>query len=131
MSPAAVAVSDPVFEMPRVLALEHADDLLLGQAFLGSPLDLGPDARKGTAPCVEFFGSCFTAFSDVRVDSTAFISSTTSWFRKAPSPVAPETSTTSTCCATGTAKYASFNLSFDRLQMLEQLGLAPTPVVAQ
>ena len=96
---------------------------------------------EGKAACVAFFGGWFDAFPDAHVEVHAFTSSTTSPSRRAPSPARTTASSTprpatSRRPAAGQRRLhpgaplprrqaRSFNLMFDRLSMLEQLGLVP------
>ena len=101
----------------------------------------------GKAACAEFFGSWFTAFPDAQVevnnvqifDDTAVEEGT---FTGTHNGVLP--TPTGNIPATGRpvrvdyiqvirfhdGKHSSFHMVFDRLQMLEQLGLMPAPAHA-
>ena len=99
---------------------------------------------KGKEACVEFFGGWFGAFPDAHVDvhdvhildnvaveEGTFIGTHKGVLHGPAGDVPP----TGRSVAVGyiqvlrlrDGKYVSFNLMFDRLSMLEQLGLVPTP----
>ena len=107
----------------------------------------GPTSGKGKAACAEFFAGWFGAFADahvevhdlhvigdVIVEEGTFTGTHTGVLRTPGGDVPP----------TGHAvaieylqvlrfregRHVSFNLMFDRLLMLEQLGLAPAPAPA-
>ena len=99
---------------------------------------------EGKAACAAFFGGWFGAFPDAHVEVTACTSSATSPSRRARSPGRTTASSTARrrLPPTGRAvrvdylqvlrfrdgRHVSFNLMFDRLLMLEQLGLVPAAV---
>jgi steroid delta-isomerase-like uncharacterized protein len=102
---------------------------------------------QGKAACAEFFGSWFSAFSDAHVDVHAVhfiddIAVEEGTFTGTHDGVLP--GPTADMLPTGRSvdvayiqvlrfrdgKHVSFNLMFDRLQMLEQLGLVPAPAPA-
>ena len=101
----------------------------------------------GKAACVAFFGSWFAAFSDAHVDVKAVhfvddmaieegtFTGTHNGVLRSPTGDVPPTG-----CSVAVdyihvlrfrdGKHVSFNLMFDRLVMLEQLGLVTKPAVA-
>ena len=99
---------------------------------------------KGKEACAEFFGSWFRAFPDTHVDvhrvhfiddvaieEGTFTGTQEGVLRTASGDLAP---TGRSVCIDyiqmlrfRDGKHISFNLMFDRLLMLEQLGLVPTP----
>jgi ketosteroid isomerase-like protein len=102
---------------------------------------------QGKAACAEFFGSWFSAFSDAHVDVHAVhfiddIAVEEGTFTGTHDGVLP--GPTGDMLPTGRSvevayiqvlrfrdgKHVSFNLMFDRLKMLEQLGLVPAPAPA-
>jgi steroid delta-isomerase-like uncharacterized protein len=100
----------------------------------------------GKAACAAFFGSWFTAFPDAHVDVQAVhiiddlaveegtFTGTHNGVLRGPTDVPP----TGRCVKVDyiqvlrfrDGKHLSFNLMFDRLTMLEQLGLVPAPAEA-
>ena len=102
---------------------------------------------EGKAACVEFFGSWYRAFSDahVAVHSAHFIddivveegtfTGTHDGILPTPSGDVPPTGRAVSVPYIHTLRYrdglhVSFNLLFDRLLMLEQLGVVPAPAAA-
>ena len=102
---------------------------------------------KGKAACVAFFGSWFAAFPDARVEVQAvhivddvaveegtFMGTQKGALRGPIEDVPPTGRSVEVdyiqVLRFRDGKHVSFNLMFDRLMMLEQLGLAPTPAVA-
>ena len=102
---------------------------------------------KGKAGCVEFFGSWFVAFPDAHVDvhklhilgdvavEEGTFSGTHNGILNAPMGDVPPTGRSvkiSYIHVLGfrEGKHISFHLIFDRLSMLEQLGLVPPPGAA-
>jgi ketosteroid isomerase-like protein len=102
---------------------------------------------EGKPACVEFFGSWLSAFPDfhVEVHDAHFIddiaveegtySGTHNGILQTPAGDIPPTGRAVTgeyiqVLRFRDGKHVSFNLSFDRLQMLEQLGLVPAPAPA-
>ncbi|MBV9683279.1 MAG: nuclear transport factor 2 family protein [Solirubrobacterales bacterium] len=103
---------------------------------------------EGKAACVEFFGSWYRAFSDARVevheahfvDDIVIEEGTFSGTHDGVLPAAtgdvPPTGRAVSVPYIHTLRYrdglhVSFDLLFDRLLMLEQLGLVPAPAVAR
>jgi len=101
---------------------------------------------EGKAACAAFFGSWFTAFSDARVEVQAVhivddvaieegtFMGTQNGVLHGPMGDIPATGRSVAVTYVQVlrfrdGKHVSFNLMFDRLTMLEQLGLAPTPAV--
>jgi steroid delta-isomerase-like uncharacterized protein len=101
----------------------------------------------GKAACAAFFGSWFAAFPDARVEVQAFhivddvaveegtFKGTQNGVLHGPMGDIPPTGRSVAVDYVQVlrfrdGKHVSFNLMFDRLMMLEQLGLAPTPAVA-
>jgi steroid delta-isomerase-like uncharacterized protein len=107
----------------------------------------GGTQGEGKAACAAFFASWFAALPDARVDVHAvhftgevaveegtFIG-THNGVLKGPEVDVPPTGRSVTVDYIQTlrfrdGKHASFRLMFDRLTMLEQLGLVPTPAPA-
>jgi ketosteroid isomerase-like protein len=102
---------------------------------------------QGKPACVEFFGSWLRAFTDfhVEVHNVYFIddvgveegtySGTHNGVLHTPAGDIPPTGRAVSgeyiqVLRFRDGKHVSFNLVFDRLQMLEQLGLVPAPAVA-
>jgi ketosteroid isomerase-like protein len=102
---------------------------------------------EGKTACVAFFGSWFDAFSDARVDVHALhitgdvaieegtFTGTHDGVLSTPTgDIAPTGRSVSVdylqVLRFRDGKHVSFNLMFDRLSMLEQLGLVPAPVLA-
>ena len=102
---------------------------------------------EGKAACAAFFGSWFTAFPDARVEVKAVyivddvavedgtFMGTHNGVLHGPMGDVPPTGRSVEVdyiqvLRFRDGKHVSFNLMFDRLMMLEQLGLAPTPAVA-
>ena len=102
---------------------------------------------EGKAACAAFFGSWFAAFPDARVEVHAVhvvddvaveegtFTGTQSGVLHGPMGDIPPTGRSVEVdyiqvLRFRDSKHVSFNLMFDRLRMLEQLGLAPTPAVA-
>ena len=100
---------------------------------------------EGKSACVEFFGSWFSAFPDfhVEVHDVQFIDDvaveegtyrgTHDGVLHTPAGDIPPTGRAVTgeyvqVLRFRDGKHTSFNLMFDRLQMLEQLGVIPAPV---
>ena len=105
----------------------------------------GPISGEGKAACVDFFAGWFRAFPDARVkvhdvyfmDNVAVelgaFSGTHNGVLHSPAGDVPPTGRPVTVdylqvLRFRDGKHVSFNLMFDRLLMLEQLGLAPAPV---
>jgi SnoaL-like polyketide cyclase len=103
---------------------------------------------EGKAACVEFFGSWYSAFSDahVEVHKAHFIDDsvveegtfirTHDGVLPTPSGDVPPTGRAVSVPYIHPLRYhdglhVSFNLLFDRLLMLEQLGLVPAPAATQ
>ena len=102
---------------------------------------------EGKAACAAFFGSWFAAFPDARVDVQAVhivddvaveegtFTGTQNGVLRSPMGDVPPTGRSVEVdyihvLRFRDGKHVSFNLMFDRLMMLEQLGLVPTPAVA-
>jgi ketosteroid isomerase-like protein len=102
----------------------------------------------GKAACVEFFGSWFAAFSDARVEvhgihilgdvvveEGTFTGTHDGVLQSAAGEVPPTGRSVSVdyiqVLRFRDGKHASFNLMFDRLLMLEQLRIIPTPAEAR
>ena len=102
---------------------------------------------EGKAACVEFFGSWFRAFSDAHVDvhrahftddvavEEGDFTGTHDGVLATPTGDVPPTGRHVSVAYIHVlrfreGKHVSFNLSFDRLSMLEQLGLIPSPATA-
>jgi steroid delta-isomerase-like uncharacterized protein len=102
---------------------------------------------QGKAACAAFFGSWFAAFPDARVDVQAVyivddiaveegtFMGTQNGVLHGPMADIPPTGRSVEVeyiqvLRFRDGKHISFNLMFDRLKMLEQLGLVPTPAVA-
>jgi steroid delta-isomerase-like uncharacterized protein len=102
---------------------------------------------KGKAACVAFFGSWFAAFPDARVEVQAVhilddiaveegtFMGTQDGVLHGPMGDIPPTGRSVEVeyiqvLRFRDGKHVSFNLMFDQLTMLEQLGLVPTPAVA-
>ena len=102
---------------------------------------------KGKAACAAFFGRWFAAFPDARVEVHAVsivddvvveegtFMGTQNGVLHGPMVDAPPTGRFVEVdyiqvLRFRDGKHVSFNLMFDRLMMLEQLGLVPTPAVA-
>jgi steroid delta-isomerase-like uncharacterized protein len=102
---------------------------------------------QGKAACVEFFASWFDAFPDAQVDvhrlhivddvaveEGTFIGTHNGVLHGPMGDVPPTGRPVEVdyiqVLRLSDGKHASFNLMFDRLMMLEQLGLVPTPAVA-
>lgn len=102
---------------------------------------------EGKAACTAFFGSWFVAFPDARVEVHAVhivddvvveggtFMGTQNGVLHGPMGDVPPTGRSVEVDYIQVlhfrdGKHASFNLMFDRLMMLEQLGLVPTPAVA-
>ncbi len=103
---------------------------------------------KGKAACVEFFGSWFVAFPDAHVDvhnvhilddvavEEGTFRGTHNGVLSGPMADVPPTGRSVRVSYVHLlrfreGKHVSFHLMFDRLAMLEQLGLVPTPVAAK
>jgi predicted ester cyclase len=102
---------------------------------------------QGKAACVDFYGGWFTAFPDTHVEVHAVTFAgdvaveegtfTGTHYGPLHTP-AGDIPPTGQAVSVGyiqvlhfrDGKHSSFNLMFDRLQMLEQLGIAPTPADA-
>jgi steroid delta-isomerase-like uncharacterized protein len=99
---------------------------------------------KGKEACVDFFGGWFSAFPDAHVDvhdvhildnvavEEGTFSGTHNGVLHAPTGDIPPTGRSVSVgyiqvLRFRDGKHVSFNLMFDRLSMLEQLGLVPTP----
>jgi predicted ester cyclase len=102
---------------------------------------------EGKEACAAFFGSWFAAFPDARVEVHAVhivddivveegtFKGTQNGVLKGPMGDVPPTGRSVEVDYTHVLRYrdgkhVSFNLMFDRLMMLEQLGLVPTPALA-
>ncbi len=102
---------------------------------------------EGKAACAAFFGSWFTAFPDARVDVQAVhiiddlafeegtFAGTHNGVLRGPTGDVPPTGRFVKVdyiqvLRFRDGKHLSFNLMFDRLTMLEQLGLVPAPAEA-
>jgi ketosteroid isomerase-like protein len=102
---------------------------------------------EGKEACAAFFGSWFAAFPDARVDVQAVhfvddvaveegtFSGTQNGVLRGPAGDIPPTGRPVELdyiqvLRLRDGKHISFNLMFDRLTMLEQLGLVPTPALA-
>jgi predicted ester cyclase len=102
---------------------------------------------EGKEACAAFFGGWFTAFPDARVDVQAVhiiddvaveegtFSGTQHGVLRGPAGEIPPTGRHVEVgyiqvLRFHDGKHVSFNLIFDRLMMLEQLGLAPAPAMA-
>ena len=102
---------------------------------------------EGKAACAAFFGGWFAAFPDARVDVQAVhiiddvaveegsFSGTQNGVLRGPAGDIPPTGRSVEVdyiqvLRFRDGKHISFNLMFDRLTMLEQLGLVPTPALA-
>jgi ketosteroid isomerase-like protein len=107
----------------------------------------GGIAGQGKAACVDFFGSWFGAFPDAHVDVHALhlsddvateegtFSGTHHGVLRGPSGEVPPTGRPVRLdylqvLRFRDGRHVSFNLMFDRLLMLEQLGLLPAPPAA-
>ncbi len=99
---------------------------------------------QGRAACIEFYGSWFSAFPDPRVDvhrvhfvddvaiEEGTFTGTHNGVLKSPMGDVPPTGRPVRIdyiqvLRFRDGKHVSFNLMFDRLSMLEQLGLIPAP----
>ena len=102
---------------------------------------------EGKEACAAFFGGWFAAFPDARVDVQAVhiiddvaveegtFSGTQNGVLRGPTGDIPPTGRPVEVdyiqvLRFRDGKHISFNLMFDRLMMLEQLGLVPTPALA-
>jgi hypothetical protein len=102
---------------------------------------------EGKAACVAFFGSWFAAFPDARVEVQAVhivddvvveegkFMGTQNGVLHSPTGDIPPTGRSVALdyvqvLRFRAGKHVSFNLMFDRLMMLEQLGLVPAPAAA-
>jgi hypothetical protein len=102
---------------------------------------------EGKAACVAFFGSWFAAFPDARVDVHALhvagnvaveegtFTGTHDGVLQSPSGDVPPTGHPVRIdylqvLRFRDGKHISFSLMFDRLQLLEQLGVVPAPALA-
>jgi predicted ester cyclase len=102
---------------------------------------------EGKEACADFFGSWFTAFpdahveihglhiiDDVAVEEGTFTGTHDGVLRSPMGDVPPTGRSVSVdyiqVLRFRDGKHCSFNLMFDRLLMLEQLGLIPTPASA-
>ena len=102
---------------------------------------------EGKAACTAFFGSWFAAFPDARVEVQAVhivddiaveegtFTGTQNGVLRSPMGDVPPTGRSVEVdyihvLRFRDGKHVSFNLMFDRLMMLEQLGLVPTPAAA-
>jgi ketosteroid isomerase-like protein len=107
----------------------------------------GGMSGHGKAACAEFFGSWFSAFSDAHVEVHAVhflddiaveegtFTGTHDGVLPTPGGAIPPTGRSVEVAYTQVlrfrdGKHVSFNLMFDRLQMLEQLGQVPAPAPA-
>jgi steroid delta-isomerase-like uncharacterized protein len=103
---------------------------------------------EGKAACVEFYGSWMSAFPDAHVDvhdvhyvddvavEEGTFTGTHRGVLQGPAGDVPPTGRTVSVdyiqvLRFRDGKHASFNLMFDRLAMLEQLGLIPEPAAAE
>ena len=120
-------------------------EVLAGDVIFDAP---GGIHGKGRAACLEFYGSWFGAFPDAHVDVHALhivgdiaveegtFSGTHTGVLHGPSGGVPPTARSVRIpyiqvLRFRDGKHASFNLMFDRLQMLEQLGLVTPPAPAR
>ena len=102
---------------------------------------------EGKEACATFFGGWFAAFPDARVEVQAvygidevvveegtFFGTQDGVLRGPPGDIPPTGRPVEVkyiqVLRFRDGKHISFNLMFDRLMMLEQLGLVPTPVLA-
>jgi ketosteroid isomerase-like protein len=102
---------------------------------------------KGKAACVAFFGSWFVAFPDARVkvhavhivddvavEEGTFIGTQNGVLHSPMGDIPPTGHSVQVdyihVLRFRDGKHVSFHLMFDRLMMLEQLGLVPTPAAA-
>src|SRR5262245_8680987 len=102
---------------------------------------------EGKAACVAFFGSWYSAFPDARVDVHALhvagdvaveegtFTGTHDGVLRGPTGDIPPTARPVRIdylqvLRFRDGKHVSFSLMFDRLQLLEQLGLVPAPALA-
>ena len=102
---------------------------------------------EGKAACAAFFGNWFVAFPDARVEIQAvhfidniaveegtFIGTHNGVFHSPKGDIPPTGRSVAVdyihVLRFHAAKHVSLHLMFDRLMMLEQLGLVPTPALA-
>jgi len=124
--------------------LDGFAEVLADDVFFKAP---GGTHGKGKAACVAFFGSWFAAFPDARVEVQAVhivddivveegtFMGTQNGVLHGPMGDIPSTGRSVEVeyiqvLRFRDGKHISFNLMFDQLTMLEQLGLVPTPAVA-
>jgi len=124
--------------------LDGFAEVLADQVVFKAP---GRMQGEGKAACAAFFGSWFTAFPDARVEVLAVyivddvtveegkFMGTHNGVLHGPMGDVPPTGRSVEVdyiqvLRFRDGKHVSFNLMFDRLMMLEQLGLIPTPAVA-
>jgi hypothetical protein len=124
--------------------LDGFAEVLADQVVFKAP---GGIEGEGKAACAAFFGSWFTAFPDARVEVLAvyivddvaveegkFMGTHNGVLHGPMGDVPPTRRSVEVdyiqVLRFRDGKHVSFNLMFDRLMMLEQLGLIPTPAVA-
>lgn len=121
--------------------LDGFAEVLADDVFFEAPGGLSGD---GKAACIEFYGSWFGAFPDAHVDvhglhivddvavEEGTFTGTHNGVLKGPMGEVPPTGRSVRIAYIQVlrfreGKHVSFNLMFDRLSMLEQLGLIPAP----
>ena len=119
-------------------------EVLADNVVFAAPGGLNGDGKEA---CAAFFGSWFAAFPDARVDVQAVhfvddvaveegtFSGTQNGVLRGPTGDIPPTGRPVEVdyiqvLRFRDGKHISFNLMFDRLMMLERLGLVPTPALA-
>jgi len=124
--------------------LDGFAEVLADQVVFKAP---GGMQGEGKAACAAFFGSWFTAFpdahvkvkavyivDDVAVEEGTFMGTHNGVLHGPMGDVPPTGRSVEVdyiqVLRFRDGKHVSFNLMFDRLMMLEQLGLIPTPAVA-